>query len=317
MIDVSIIVPVYNTSKYLEKCLNSLVKQTLNNIEIIIINDGSTDNSINIINDYKKKYNNIVVISQKNKGVSSARNAGINIAKGKYIGFVDSDDYVKESMFEVLYNYSKEKYDIVVCDLLANNSHMSSGIKIDINNKNEIKKNMNYINSTLCNKIYKTSILKNNLFTENMQYEDIDFLYRLFPKINNIGVVNEELYIYNNRINSKTHSYGKEWYKLFNNLELIEEYYKKNNIYKEYEEELEYMNIKYLLGTFLKKMSKTSYKLFSSAYNYSLEYIKNKYPNYKSNKYLKKANIKNIYFKTVNIISKKILYKFLNKFMLY
>ena len=100
---ISIIIPVYNVEKYLEDCLNSVVNQTYKNLEIILIDDGSTDNSGKICDLYAKKDNRIVVIHKENAGVSSARNVGLKIAKGLYIGFVDPDDYIAEDMYEILY----------------------------------------------------------------------------------------------------------------------------------------------------------------------------------------------------------------------
>lgn len=318
---ISVIVPVYNTSKYLSNCLDSLVNQTLSDIEIIIINDGSTDNSIDIINEYKNKYNNIVVIDKKNSGVSTARNSGIKIAKGKYIGFVDSDDYVDINMYEKLYNASIiGDYDIVVCDLFTVNNNrkkrMTSGLRVNLNNKNSVRENMNSINATLCNKIYKTNIIKNNLFTENMEYEDVEFLYKLLPKIGNIGIVNEPLYFYNKRDDSTTHTYSEKWYKLLDNLDLIIKYYKDNNLYNEYKKELEYMYIKYTFGTFLKKISKCNdIEIFKKGYLTAMNKVKERYPNYKSNMYLSKIGIRNIYFKYVDKLNVKFVYKFLNRFM--
>ena len=100
---ISIIVPVYNVEKYLEKCIDSILNQSYQNLEIILIDDGSTDNSGSICDEYKKKDQRVQVIHQKNQGQSSARNAGLNIAKGSYIGFVDSDDWIEQNMYEKLY----------------------------------------------------------------------------------------------------------------------------------------------------------------------------------------------------------------------
>ena len=108
MCKISIIVPVYNTEKYLEKCLNSLISQTLEDIEILCINDGSTDNSIKILEQYANRDSRIKIINKKNAGVSAARNTGISQAKGEYLGFVDSDDYVDLNFYEKLYNTAKE-----------------------------------------------------------------------------------------------------------------------------------------------------------------------------------------------------------------
>ena len=116
-IKVSVIVPVYNVEKYLRQCLDSLVNQTLKEIEIICINDGTKDNSVEIINEYVKRYPNIILINQENQGLGMARNNAMKYAKGDYIAFVDSDDWVDLDMYEVLYNKAIETdADIVECD---------------------------------------------------------------------------------------------------------------------------------------------------------------------------------------------------------
>ena len=99
-INVSVIVPVYNVEKYLEQCLDSIVHQTLKEIEIIVVNDGSTDSSPEIIREYELKYPQVKVIHQKNKGLSGARNSGLKLARGEYIGYVDSDDWIAVEMYE-------------------------------------------------------------------------------------------------------------------------------------------------------------------------------------------------------------------------
>lgn len=113
---VSILVPVYNTSKYLEKCMDSLIKQTLREIEIICVNDGSTDNSLEILEEYAKKDPRVIIVNKPNGGLPSARNAGIDRATGEYLGFVDSDDYVEVTMFEKMYKTAKKnKAEVVIC----------------------------------------------------------------------------------------------------------------------------------------------------------------------------------------------------------
>ena len=113
---ISIIVPVYNVEQYLDDCLVSILNQTYKNLEIILIDDGSTDNSGKICDEYAKKDSRIIVFHKENGGVSSARNAGLRIAKGIYIGFVDPDDWIAEDMYEVLYlNAKKYDADVSVC----------------------------------------------------------------------------------------------------------------------------------------------------------------------------------------------------------
>ena len=118
-IKVSVVVPAYNVENYIEDCLKSLINQTLKEIEIIVVNDGSTDNTFEIINKYANLDFRIKVISQENQGISVTRNNGIKIAKGEYIGFVDSDDWVDENYFEELYNTAKKfDADISVASIL-------------------------------------------------------------------------------------------------------------------------------------------------------------------------------------------------------
>ena len=116
---VSVIVPVYNTEKYLEKCLNSLVQQTLDEIEIIVVDDGSPDNSQAIISKYAEQYpNKIISLKKKNGGLGDARNFGLEYAAGEFIGFVDSDDWVDTKMYETMYKEAINGYDIVLCDYI-------------------------------------------------------------------------------------------------------------------------------------------------------------------------------------------------------
>ena len=109
---ISIIVPVYNVEEYLQRCIDSILNQRFKDFELILINDGSTDNSLKICKEYSLSDSRVKVINKENGGLSSARNAGINIAKGKYIGFVDSDDWINEEMYQTLYNLLQEYQNI-------------------------------------------------------------------------------------------------------------------------------------------------------------------------------------------------------------
>ena len=114
---VSIIVPIYNSEKYMEKCIDSILNQTLNDIEIILVNDGSTDSSLEIAERYKQRDKRVIIINQINSGPSIARNNGIKIATGKYIGFVDSDDYIEKTMYEKLFEVAdNNKVNVAMCN---------------------------------------------------------------------------------------------------------------------------------------------------------------------------------------------------------
>ncbi len=101
MPEISVIVPVYNCEKYLEKCINSILSQTFDDLELILINDGSSDNSGKICDEFKEKDSRVKIVHQKNMGVSVARNVGLDVSEGKYIGFIDGDDYIESDMYEI------------------------------------------------------------------------------------------------------------------------------------------------------------------------------------------------------------------------
>ena len=122
MIDISVIVPVFNSEKTLNRCLDSILNQTFKNFEVICVNDGSQDNSGQILNEYKMKDERIKVIEQKNKGLSGARNTGINLAKGKYVTFIDSDDWIEINTFEKIKENIDKKYDVIRIDYTSNDN---------------------------------------------------------------------------------------------------------------------------------------------------------------------------------------------------
>lgn len=202
---VSIIVPVYNVEKYLEKCLDSLVKQSLDSYEIIVVNDGSPDGSQAIIDRYAAAYPQIISAYQKeNGGLGDARNYGIERAKGEYVGFVDSDDWVDAKMFESMYNFAKkENHDVVICDFVEINDgwekgHVSAGYRGDMMHW-PIEKYMFLMNSinpaTACNKIYRRSLFSVQMFPVQW-YEDIATTPVLLSYANQIGYLPIAFYYY-------------------------------------------------------------------------------------------------------------------------
>lgn len=306
---VSIIVPVYNTEKYLDKCLTSLVKQTLNDIEILVINDGSPDNSERIIKKYEEKYPEIVKYYLKpNGGLSDARNYGIEKATGDYIGFVDSDDYVEKDMFEKLYNKAiLGDFDVVAADLYmvyednSNREVISSCIYEDYIDKNKIKELMTYVYPTAWNKIYRKELLKHIRFKKNIWFEDVEFMLRLFPSINKIGVVKDPLYNYLQRENSITYTFNNKLYDFIDNMEGVIQYYKQNNLYEKYKEELEYLYVRYAFATFMKRLAKAKDRnVYKQGYQYAKTKVSEYFPNYKNNKYLKQNGLKGYYIKHFN-----------------
>lgn len=309
MIKVSIIVPVYNVEPYLEKCLKSLVNQTLKEKEIIIVNDGTKDNSQEIIDKYAKKYPCIKSYIKENGGLSSARNYGIKLATGEYLAFVDSDDYVLEDMYKGMYQLAKEKkYDMVVCDLnyLYPNKTIKSSSNIKTSTK-DIKKAMLNIYPAAWNKIFKRELVSNIYFKEGIWFEDVEYLYRVLPKIKNIGVIHKPFYQYLQREGSITKKKDIRIYNYIDNMNGLITYYKENNLYEKYHKELEYVYIRYIYATFIKQATCFDKKEYKKAVNLAISNVLTNFPHYKKNKYFYQS-IKGIYLLTFNKLYANIIW---------
>ena len=221
---VSIIIPIYNTEKYIRECLDSAINQTYNNIEIILINDGSTDNSQNICEEYTQKYKNIKLFNIRNHGVSYSRNFGIDKSDGEYIVFVDSDDYIENKMIEELINVKDEKDG----ELLIYNYSKVYGTtdkktyeisNATLNKEEFLEKFFEYYNKLIvhspCNKLYKSKIIKENNIKFNTSLtigEDLIFNLEYFKHCDTFRIVNEYYYHYRFNQESVTNKFRKDYY---------------------------------------------------------------------------------------------------------
>lgn len=227
---VTLVVPVYNKQEFIRRGINSIIHQTYQNIEVILVDDGSTDNSGMICNEFANKYNNILVIHQKNQGLGMARNAGINIASGDYIGFMDPDDYIDPNMVAHLINDIKTgDYDASRClfihvDQDNNKYFQKSSRRIfkgkEVNNflagivgslpssKNDFDFDM-----SVCTGLFRKSIIdENNIkFKSEREYicEDLIFDIDFFQKCESVSILNENLYYYTFNSGSLSHHYIK------------------------------------------------------------------------------------------------------------
>lgn len=309
MIKVSIIVPVYNVEKYLEKCLKSLVNQTLKDIEIIVVNDGATDNSQDIIDKFDLKYDNIIALKKTNGGLSDARNYGVGFAKGKYIGFVDSDDFVDEDMYENLYNKAiLDKSDIVECNLrhtFEDFEDIEIGEKIYEKNKILI-----YGRSVVWNKIYDREWLTKTgvQFPKGLIYEDVQYYLMLVPYIRKYSYIDSASIHYVQRSSSINNFSTLKTMDILKILKNILEYYKKNGFYDEYKKALEFFFAKIILCSSFSRMTKIKNKKERKyALRENWEFLNDKFPDWKKSQYLKRDKSKNgIYMRTVNKFTYKI-----------
>lgn len=214
--DVSVIVPVYNAAEYLNQCLDSLVNQTLSNIEIILVDDGSTDNSVQIIKSYQQKDpQRIILIQQPNQGPGAARNTGLKAAQGKTIGFVDSDDYVELEMFEKLYQALQlQQADGVWCNYWAVKQEIGWPKYRHIEKRGRISsikdnpKMLYQFDFGPCNKLYRAELWKDIWFPEDLKYEDVEAGIKVFSRANHLAFVPDALYNYRLLSGSETRTYN-------------------------------------------------------------------------------------------------------------
>ena len=230
--DISIIVPIYKVEKQLDRCIKSILNQTFINFELILVDDGSPDNCGKICDEYKRKDKRVKVIHKENGGLSDARNTGLNIATGKYIGFVDSDDIIHPEMYERMYNcINKYNADIVQCKFKKFKSIEDINKLSNINNANieyytskEAIIDMidnNKINVNTWNKLYKRELFENERFPKGKIHEDEFLTYKLIYKSNKVAYINEELYYYYQNDNGIMN--GSNLLKRLDRIEALEE----------------------------------------------------------------------------------------------
>ena len=204
---ISIIVPVYNVSRYLSRCLSSLAFLLSDDNEMIIVNDGSTDDSLYIAEDFAKNYSNVSIVTQKNAGLSSARNTGMRYAHGEYLWFVDSDDYIDKNQFQSVYNeVFSYKYDVIVFGRIDDVGDKMEK-RVFLYDK-EYPSGIDYFKDTISHDVYRTNawdkIFKRNLiddnnvrFIEGRLYEDMLFCQYVFLRAKRVRMLNVYPYIYN------------------------------------------------------------------------------------------------------------------------
>ena len=284
---ISIIIPVYKVEKYLEKCIESVLKQTYTNLQVILVDDGSPDNCGKICDEYAKKDSRIEVIHKVNGGLSDARNVGIAKAKGKYIGFVDSDDYIKEDMYEILINLIKEyDADVSICnlyDVIEGKEYIrnkENGIKeynrIDILKEVLLDKN---IQSYAWNKLYKKELFNEIKYPIGKKYEDIGTTFYIFEKCNKVVVTSEPEYYYLKRADSLVNNVTESTVLDYTEIIIQRYLYTQKNI-----EELRKYNNYYLAKTLitahndielLGSISEKMQEKYKELYNLAFDILKN------------------------------------------
>ena len=227
MAQISVIVPVYKVEPYLCRCVDSILAQTFTDFELILVDDGSPDNCGVICDEYARKDARVHVIHVKNGGVSKARNAGLDVASGQYITFIDSDDYIGNTLLEDTYNMAK-KYDsdIVCFDMMYvfDNGEEKISFGADFECKSyKDDKSVIFINNSSNNKIYRRSFMNDKRFIKGMWYEDLAVIPVWLSKANNVSHVGKPLYYYLQREGSISHSADPRIFDIYKALNIIKE----------------------------------------------------------------------------------------------
>lgn len=278
---ISVIVPVYNVSSYIADCLESLRRQTFENFEVLIVNDGSPDNSEEIIKPFLKD-KRFRYLKKKNGGLSSARNYGIKHVSGDFISFVDGDDSVSPTYLEELYNtIIDNETDIAVCGFLR---VYPNKIKENIVSETDVAL---FRYPAAWNKLYRRSLIMKYqlLFPEGLWYEDLHFSTRALM-MGSFAVCDSMLYQYRQNSSSIMHTYDERIYQIYQVIEEIHDFAKENGVYEDYKEQLEFATLYHvLIGTvfrasFMKDFSKENIAKI-------VDFVAKIYSKWYNNKYIK------------------------------
>lgn len=287
MCKVSIIVPIYNAEQYIKRCLDALANQSLDDYEVILINDGSTDGTLEILNKYNSKHPNIFkIISTPNGGQGKARNEGVKYAKGEFLAFADSDDFMEPGMYEELYNFAvKFQYDLVVCSYYRVNSQ-GEICNIELKSLDDIT----MINTSPWNKLFRRDIWieKSIYFAEKLWYEDVLAIYQYAFSCSNIGFYNKPLYNYVYREHSSINVYNEKVRDIFSVLDELYSYLEQNKILELKYDQVEAVFILHgILGHLSRCAVEPSFIKRNQYIQEATKYLNCKFPRYLENRYMK------------------------------
>ena len=301
---VSIIMPVYNVSRYLRNCMDSIVAQTMKDIELIVVNDGSTDDSLSILKEYEAQYKEwIHVFTTENRGVSHARNYGIDRASGEYLLFVDSDDFVEPEICEKLYEKAeRDNNDVVICrynDVYENAEKQTLTIKqgkayeIVIGRNFDIhdtKFELTHISPFPWDKLYRRSLFETLRFPEKLRFEDLAIMYCLMTKAKSIGVIEDRLYNYRRASEgSFLSNFSEGTLDIVTALQLFVKQMKEQGNYEEFKEEIEYICTRHLLiryNAIFDTATKGKLAIKKEMIHNCMDFLEKNFPNWRENRYL-------------------------------
>lgn len=291
---ISVIVPIYNAEKCIKKCIESILNQTKKELEIILINDGSTDNTEKVIKSYKDS--RIKYYKNKNQGIGKTRNFGIEKASGEYIMFLDSDDYMSENECELLYNKClEEDLDVCICDFYKVFDDRKEEVKLPSFKSSSLKENPDIITEYLnpWGKIYRRSMLIDNKirFVEDLKYEDAPFVIEAFCSAKRIGKIDECLHYYVIHNNSETTVRDERCFDILKIVDKIRKYTKDKEYLKD---KIDKLTVRIITNYTIQQRNQKDKKVAISFIDKAFDYLEKEVPDYKKNKYYENRGIKKI-----------------------
>lgn len=284
---VSVIVPVYNVEKYLRQCIECLLNQTLKEIEIILVNDGSTDNSLLICQEYAAKDKRVKLVSKENGGQSSARNYGLEFVNSEYVGFVDSDDWVSPNFYETLYEaITKNRCDIAATSAIRKYNYRQT-YRYHYSEEfvaNTLEEKIKTANIPKCcyiwNKLYKTELVKENLFKEQVFYEDVLWLPNIIKRADKVVFTPGGMYYYRANFNStvKAKQTPKKQLDYFNAQKELIHFFEENGLKLTEKQKIITKEKKYIGNLLMIKIKEFGYTKFYYLFGFILLCKITKYP---------------------------------------
>lgn len=293
MIKVTVIIPVYNGKDYINRCIDSVLKQSLKDIQIIVVNDGSTDSTLEFLTEYDNKNENLTIINIENSGQGIARNIAIKKAKGKYLYFMDSDDYLHPDILLKMYKEAEYvRADLVVCPYYRVDQN-GNVICIEMNKENA---GLLDLNTSPWNKLFRRDIwVRYNIkYAEKLWYEDLEATLCYVLVANNIVYLSDPMYYYVQRSDSSINKFDERIEDIFQVLDNVYNFSLTHQLFEKYYFELEYFFMMHLIFGHLSRSA--SEPRFFKRLGYikrTKKYLKNKFPNYHKNKYFKISYLKN------------------------
>ncbi len=303
MKQLTMIVTAYNVEQYIGKTLDSLLQQTYQDFTILVIDDGSNDGTLQIIQDYHQKHSQIEYYTKPNAGIAHTRNFALEKVKTPYFGFLDGDDTCSSDMLEKMMDkIITEQSDIVVCNF--------DWVYEDKKSETEVegpyfpgKEMVVHLFATLWNKIYNTEFIKstNVSFPDGYRYEDACFLYCIAPYVKKLSFVQVSFIQYYQRSGSITHTNNHHVKDMIDVFKIIQDAYKRKGLYETYFQELEYIHIRFFLGnSFLRSAQIKDKKIRNETIMLGWDLLNETFPCWHKNKYLKTLpGLKNKYYRTV------------------